>query len=126
MDAAAAGHNHAGKDLWPRVRGQAVRRAAERLRQQRAGQQGRCRSREDESGSYPDRGGRPGQLYRAAQVSGPTAALAKVEAVAQLEADFNTVFRIKALVPINNTNPIADGIHRVPGVGVTAVIDSRI
>lgn len=62
----------------------------------------------------------------AAQVSGPTAALAKVEAVAQLEADFNTVFRIKALVPINSTNPIADGIHRVPGVGVTAVIDLRL
>src|SRR5712664_2228973 len=107
MDAAAAGHYHAGKDLWPRVRGQAVRRAAERLRQQRAGQQGRCRSREDESGSCPDRGGRPGQLYRPAQVSGPTG-LAKVETVAQFEADFNTVFRIKALVPINNTNPSAD------------------
>ncbi len=62
----------------------------------------------------------------AAQVSGTKAALAKVEAVAQLEADFNTVFRIKALVPINSSNPIADGIHRVPGVGVTAVIDIRI
>jgi hypothetical protein len=62
----------------------------------------------------------------AAQVSGTKAALAKVEAVAQLEADFNTVFRIKALVPIDSTNPIADGIHRVSGVGVTAVIDIRI
>lgn len=62
----------------------------------------------------------------AAQVSGTKAALAKVEAVAQLEADFNSVFRIKALVPINSSNPIADGIHRVPGVGVTAVIDIRI
>jgi hypothetical protein len=62
----------------------------------------------------------------AAQVSGTKTALAKVEAVAQLEADFNTVFRIKALVPITSTNPIADGIHRVPGVGVTAVIDIRI
>ncbi len=62
----------------------------------------------------------------AAQVSGTKAALAKVEAVAQLEADFNSVFRIKALVPIDSSNPIADGIHRVPGVGVTAVIDIRI
>jgi hypothetical protein len=62
----------------------------------------------------------------AAQVSGTKAALAKVEAVAQLEADFNTVFRIKALVPITSANPIADGIHRVSGVGVTAVIDIRI
>jgi hypothetical protein len=62
----------------------------------------------------------------AAQVSGTKVALTKVEAVAQLEADFNSVFRIKALVPINSSNPIADGIHRVPGVGVTAVIDIRI
>jgi hypothetical protein len=62
----------------------------------------------------------------AAQVSGTKVALAKVEAVAQLEADFNTVFRIKALVPIDSTNPIADGIRRVSGVGVTAVIDIRI
>jgi hypothetical protein len=62
----------------------------------------------------------------AAQVSGTKAALTKVEAVAQLEADFNTVFRVKALVPIDSSNPIADGIHRVSGVGVTAVIDIRI
>lgn len=62
----------------------------------------------------------------AAQVSGPKDALKKVQAVGQLEADFNTVFRIKALVPIDSVNPIADGLKRVPGVGVTAVIDIRI
>ena len=62
----------------------------------------------------------------AAQVSGPANTLKKVRAVGQLEADFNSVFRIKALVPIDSTNPIKDGIRRVPGVGVTAVIDIRI
>ena len=62
----------------------------------------------------------------AAQVSGPKDRLQKVKAVAQLEADFNTVFRVKALVPIDSVNPIADGIRRVPGIGVTAVIDVKI
>jgi hypothetical protein len=62
----------------------------------------------------------------AAQVSGSKGALEKVRAVGQLEADFNSVFRVKALVPIDSENPIADGIRRVPGVGVTAVIDIRI
>jgi hypothetical protein len=62
----------------------------------------------------------------AAQVSGTKAVLQKVKAVAQLEADFNSVFRVKALVPIDSVNPIADGIRRVSGVGVTAVIDIRI
>ncbi len=62
----------------------------------------------------------------AAQVSGPTSAVAKVKAVGQLEADFGQVFRVKALVPLDSLNPITDGIRRVPGVGVTAVIDIRI
>lgn len=62
----------------------------------------------------------------AAQVAGPKTAVQKVKAVGQMEADFNTVFRVKALVPIDSTNPIADGIRRVPDVGVTAVIDIRI
>ncbi len=62
----------------------------------------------------------------AAQVSGPTNAVAKVKAVGQLEADFSQVFRVKALVPLDSLNPIADGIRRVPGVGVTAIIDIRI
>src|SRR5713226_3254251 len=62
----------------------------------------------------------------AAQVSGPKGALEKVAAVGQLEGDFSGVFRVKALVPIDSENPIADGIRRVPGVGVTAVIDIRI
>lgn len=62
----------------------------------------------------------------AAQVSGPKAALQKVQAVGQLEGDFSGVFRVKALVPIDSENPVSDGIRRVPGVGVTAVIDIRL
>lgn len=62
----------------------------------------------------------------AAQVSGTKDRLKKVKAVAQLEADFNSVFRVKALVPIDSTNPIQDGLRRVPGIGVTAVIDVKI
>ena len=62
----------------------------------------------------------------AAQVSGPKSAVEKVKAVGQLEANFNQVFRIKALVPLDSENPIKDGIRRVPGVGITAIIDLRI
>ena len=62
----------------------------------------------------------------AAQVSGPKKAVQMVKAVGQLEGDFNSVFRVKALVPIDSVNPITDGLRRVPGVGVTAVIDIRI
>ncbi len=62
----------------------------------------------------------------AAQVSGPKSAVEKVQAVGQLEGDFSQVFRVKALVPLDSLNPITDGIRRVPGVGVTAIIDLRI
>jgi len=62
----------------------------------------------------------------AAQVSGPKNAMDKVKAVGQLEGNFSDVFRVKALVPIDSLNPITDGIRRVPGVGVTAIIDLRI
>ena len=62
----------------------------------------------------------------AAQVSGPKNAMDKVKAVGQLEGDFNQVFRVKALVPLDSLNPITDGIRRVNGVGVTAIIDLRI
>ncbi len=62
----------------------------------------------------------------AAQVSGPKNAMDKVKAVGQLEGDFSQVFRIKALVPLDSLNPITDGIRRVNGVGVTAIIDLRI
>ncbi len=68
----------------------------------------------------------PGAAYvGAAQVSGPKAAVQKVEAVAVLEADFQQAFRIKALVPVDNLQPWV-AFRRVNGVGVSAVIDIKI
>jgi len=70
--------------------------------------------------------GNPSNAYvGAAQVSGPRAAVQKVEAVAQLEGDFSGVFRIKALVPVDNLKPW-EALRRVNGVGVSAIIEIRI
>jgi hypothetical protein len=61
----------------------------------------------------------------AAQVVGPKEAVEKVGAVAQLETSFmDKLFRIKVLVPIEGTD--ANDINRVPGVGVSAVLDIKI
>jgi hypothetical protein len=61
----------------------------------------------------------------AAQITGPRAAVRKVGAVAQLETSFmNKKFRIKALIPIEGSDP--SNIKRVPGVGVSAVIDVKL
>lgn len=62
----------------------------------------------------------------ATQVSGPKNYLGRVEAVAQLEGNFGQAFRVKALVPIDSINPLKDGLRRVYGVGVTAIIDIKI
>jgi hypothetical protein len=68
----------------------------------------------------------PGGAYvGAAQVSGPAAAVNKVQAVAVIEANFQQAFRIKALVPVDSLEPWK-ALRRVPGVGVSAVIDVRI
>ncbi|MGQ9526062.1 MAG: hypothetical protein ACUVTZ_14675 [Armatimonadota bacterium] len=68
-----------------------------------------------------------GGYIGAAQVAGPEDAVKKVEAVGQLEAGFNfgARFRAKVLVPIDTNDP-RKGFHRVPGVGVSAVIDIRL
>jgi hypothetical protein len=69
--------------------------------------------------------GNPGGAYiGAAQVSGPVAAVNKVGR-ALLEADFQTAFRIKAYVPVDNLQPWK-AFRRVPGVGVSAIVDIRI
>lgn len=61
----------------------------------------------------------------AAQVVGPKDAVDKVGAVVQLETAFmDKTFRIKALVPIEGVDP--SKLTRVPGVGVSAVIDVKI
>jgi hypothetical protein len=61
----------------------------------------------------------------AAQVVGPEDAVDKVDAVAQIETSFmDKMFRIKVLIPIEGTD--ASNLKRVPGVGVSAVIDVKI
>lgn len=60
----------------------------------------------------------------AAQVTGPASEVERVKAVAQLEASFNGVARVKGLVPIDSTNPT--NASRIQGVGVSAIIDLRI
>jgi len=61
----------------------------------------------------------------AAQVVGSKEAVEKVGAVAQLETSFmDKMFRIKVLVPIEGKD--ATKLKRVPGVGVSAVIDIKI
>lgn len=68
----------------------------------------------------------PGGAYiGAAQVSGPKAAVDRVQAVAELDADYQQAFRIKVLVPVDNLQPWV-AFRRVNGVGVSAVIDIRI
>ncbi|MDR7522035.1 MAG: hypothetical protein QN168_06180 [Armatimonadota bacterium] len=68
----------------------------------------------------------PGGAYvGAAQVSGPQSAVRRVQAVALVEADFQTAFRIKAYVPVDDLKPW-EALRRVPGVGVSAIVDLRI
>jgi hypothetical protein len=67
-----------------------------------------------------------GSYIGAVQVMGPAAAVDKVEAVAQLEGVFLDALRVKALVPVDSLNPVAGNLHRVYGVGVTALIDFKI
>ncbi|MCH8274774.1 MAG: hypothetical protein IH851_08290 [Armatimonadetes bacterium] len=62
----------------------------------------------------------------AAQVMGPPDKVKRVKAVAQLETDaFGKVLRLKALIPIESKNIVSD-IKRVPGVGVSAIIDIKL
>lgn len=60
----------------------------------------------------------------AAQVTGPIEEIEKVEAVAQLEASFNKIARVKGLVPIDSKNPT--NANRIQGVGISALIDVKI
>jgi len=59
------------------------------------------------------------------QVAGPSASVRKVKAVWQLEQLFDSGrVRLRALVPTDSTNPLK--LHRVKGVGCTAVIDAMV
>jgi hypothetical protein len=61
----------------------------------------------------------------AAQVAGPRAAVQKVEAVAALDANYQGVFQIRALIPVDSLEPWKS-LRRVVGVGVSAIIDLKI
>ena len=59
------------------------------------------------------------------QVAGPQASVAKVKAVWQYDQLFDSGrVRLRALVPSDSINPLA--IHRVKGVGCTALIDAMV
>ncbi len=61
----------------------------------------------------------------AAQVAGPRAAVQRVQAVAALDANYQGVFQIRALIPVDSLEPWKQ-LRRVVGVGVSAIIDLRI
>jgi len=70
--------------------------------------------------------GSQGSYIGAAQVQGPAAAVNKVAAVAQIEGMFFNAVRLKGLVPVDSLNPLAGNLHRVYGVGVTALVDFQL
>ncbi len=66
-----------------------------------------------------------GKQVGACQVMGPIDAVEKVKAVAQIEAKFGPLgIRIRALIPIA-AKSISD-IRRVPGVGISGLVDIKI
>lgn len=70
--------------------------------------------------------GTPGRAtIGAAQVAGPKAAVARVQAVAAIDANFSQVWQIRALIPVDSLEPWKR-LRRVVGVGVSAIIDVRI
>lgn len=70
-------------------------------------------------------GGRQGSglggYIGAAQVSGPKELVDQVQAVAQIEADWQRVLRLTTLIPVDSINPLE--MSRVSGVGVSAILD---
>jgi hypothetical protein len=67
-----------------------------------------------------------GSYLGAVQVAGSQEALDKVKAVAQLEGRVNVIggIRLRALVPIAARS--VSNLHRVPGVGVSALVDIKL
>jgi hypothetical protein len=67
-----------------------------------------------------------GSYLGAVQVAGPQDRVDKVKAVAQLEGKVNVIggVRLRALIPI--TNRSTSNIQRVPGVGVSALVDIKL
>ncbi|HLN13115.1 MAG TPA: hypothetical protein VK587_07990 [bacterium] len=71
-------------------------------------------------------GGSGGGTIGAAQVQGPKADLDQVQAVAQVTGSIQNVVTLKALIPVNSLTPLPGKIHRVYGVGVTALVDFNL
>ncbi|MFM7322266.1 MAG: hypothetical protein ACKO5K_12185 [Armatimonadota bacterium] len=70
-----------------------------------------------------------GTFAGAAQVSGPTALVDKVRAVAQIEGETRLGFRVRArgLLPVEDRKVTSlDDLKRVSGVGVTGTIEIRL
>ena len=67
-----------------------------------------------------------GQAVGAVQVTGPEEKLQEVKAVAQLDGKVNLVggIRLKALIPIASRS--VSNIKRIPGVGVSALVDIKL
>lgn len=66
-----------------------------------------------------------GIFVGAAQVAGPPDRVDDVRAVGAGEFRLFDRARIQPIFPLNTTNPLR-GFRRVPGVGVTAIIDFRV
>lgn len=66
-----------------------------------------------------------GKQVGAVQVMGPPSAVKKVQAVAQLEGKFNPLgIRVRALIPV--ATPSITNIRRIPGVGISGLIDVKL
>lgn len=66
-----------------------------------------------------------GKEAGAVQIMGPRDAVAKVQAVAQFETKFRPLnMRIRGLVPIESKK--LKSLRRVPGVGISGIIDVKI
>lgn len=66
-----------------------------------------------------------GKEAGAVQITGPREAVTKVQAVAQFETKFKPLnTRLRGLIPIDSKN--VSSPHRVPGVGISGLIDVKI
>ncbi len=67
-----------------------------------------------------------GKHIGACQITGPTSQVKKVGSVVQLETNANigTKIRLKALIPIEGSDPT--NLKRVKGVGLSALIDIKL
>ena len=66
-----------------------------------------------------------GKEAGAVQIMGPRDAVNRVQAVAQFETNFRPLnMRLRGLIPIDSKD--VGNLHRVPGVGISGLIDVKI